>query len=119
MEDASLTAQRAKDHSVSKRFTYAFIGVVTLLLMGFAAVAILINVRKIDADLQDRLDKAAKLAQVTVALPLWNLDVETINNFADALLLDESLAFVRILSEGHPITHKGSHRLFKRRFQSL
>src|SRR5262245_30482913 len=75
--------------------------------MGFAAVAILINVRKIDADLQDRLDNAAKLAQVTVALPLWNLDVETINNFADALLLDESLAFVRILSEGHPITTRG------------
>jgi signal transduction histidine kinase/DNA-binding response OmpR family regulator len=44
---------------------------------------------------------------VTVALPLWNLDVETINNFADALLLDESLAFVRILSEGQPITTRG------------
>jgi signal transduction histidine kinase/DNA-binding response OmpR family regulator len=96
-----------KNYSVSKRFTYALIGVVTLLLVGFAAVAILINVRKIDADLQDRLDNAAKLAQVTVALPLWNLDVETINNFADALLLDESLAFVRILSEGHPITTRG------------
>ena len=80
---------------------------VTLLLVGFAAVAILINVRKIDADLQDRLDNAAKLAQVTLALPLWNLDVETINNFVDALLLDESIAFVRILSEGHPITTRG------------
>ena len=107
MEDASLKTQRAKGRSIGKRFTYALISVVTLLLMGFAAVAILINVRKIDADLQDRLDKAAKLAQVTVALPLWNLDVETINNFADALLLDESLAFVRILSEGQPITTRG------------
>ena len=88
---------KSKSNSVSKRFTYALISVVTLLLVGFAAVAILINVRKIDAELQDRLDNAAKLAQATVALPLWNLDVETINNFADALLLDESLAFVRIL----------------------
>jgi signal transduction histidine kinase/DNA-binding response OmpR family regulator len=107
VEDASLKTQRAKGRSIGKRFTYALISVVTLLLVGFAAVAILINVRKIDADLQDRLDNAAKLAQVTVALPLWNLDVETINNFADALLLDESLAFVRILSEGHPITTRG------------
>ena len=107
MEDASSHKPPLKSSSISKRFTYALIGVVTLLLMGFAAVAILINVRKIDADLQDRLDNAAKLAQVTVALPLWNLDVETINNFADALLLDESLAFVRILSEGHPITTRG------------
>src|SRR5262249_2484357 len=84
--------------------------------MGFAAVAILINVRKIDADLQDRLENAAKLAQVTVALPLWNLDVETINNFADALLLDDSLAFVRILSEGQPITTRGSTEFQKKGF---
>jgi signal transduction histidine kinase/DNA-binding response OmpR family regulator/HAMP domain-containing protein len=107
METPSTATVRHKNYSVSKRFTYALIGVVTLLLMGFAAIAILINVRKIDADLQDRLDNAAKLAQVTVALPLWNLDVETINNFADALLLDDSLAFVRILSEGQPITTRG------------
>ena len=107
METPSSAAVPHKNYSVSQRFTYALISVVTLLLMGFAAVAILINVRKIDADLQDRLDNAAKLAQVTVALPLWNLDVETINNFADALLLDESLAFVRILSEGQPITTRG------------
>ncbi len=107
METPSSAAVPHKNYSVSQRFTYALISVVTLLLMGFAAVAILINVRKIDADLQDRLDNAAKLAQVTVALPLWNLDVETINNFVDALLLDESLAFVRILSEGHPITTRG------------
>jgi len=107
VETPSSAAVPHKNYSVSQRFTYALISVVTLLLMGFAAVAILINVRKIDADLQDRLDNAAKLAQVTVALPLWNLDVETINNFVDALLLDESLAFVRILSEGHPITTRG------------
>jgi signal transduction histidine kinase/CheY-like chemotaxis protein len=107
VETPSSATVAHKNYSVSKRFTYALIGVVTLLLMGFAAVAVLVNVRKIDADLQDRLDNAAKLAQVTVALPLWNIDVETINNFADALLLDESLAFVRILSEGQPITTRG------------
>jgi len=97
----------SKTYSIGKRFTYALIGVVTLVLVGFAAVATFINVRKMDADLRDRLDNAAKLAQVTVALPLWNLDVETINNFVDALLLDESLAFVRIFSEGQPITTRG------------
>jgi len=97
----------SKTYSIGKRFTYALIGVVTLVLVGFAAVAIFINVRKIDADLRDRLDNGAKLAQVSLALPLWNLDVETINHFADALLLDASIAFVRILSEGQPITTRG------------
>jgi signal transduction histidine kinase/CheY-like chemotaxis protein len=97
----------SKNYSISKRFTYALMGVVILLLLAFAAVAIFINIRRIDADLRDRLDNGAKLAQVSLALPLWNLDVETINHFADALLLDVSIAFVRILSEGQPITTRG------------
>jgi hypothetical protein len=74
VKDASSQKQTSKAHSISKRFTYALIGVVTLLLIGFAAVAILINIRKIDADLRDRLDNAVKLAQVSLASPLWNLD---------------------------------------------
>lgn len=104
MEGTSSQKKTPKNYSISKRFTYALIGVVTLLLMSFATVAIFINIRRIDADLQDRLDNAAKLAQASLAVPFWNLDVDTINHFAEALLLDESLAFVNISSEGQPIT---------------
>ncbi len=107
MEDFSAHKRPVKSASISKRFTYALVGVVTLLLIGFAAVAILVNVRRIDADLGDRLDNAAKLGQVSLASALWNLDVEIVNHFADALLLDGSIAFVRILSEGQPITTRG------------
>ncbi|MGH7809375.1 MAG: response regulator, partial [Candidatus Binatia bacterium] len=42
-------------------------------------------------------------AQVSVAGALWNLDDATLNNFAEALLLDESLVSARILSEGRPV----------------
>jgi len=107
VEVDSLQQPPSKNYSISKRFTYALIGVVILLLLVFAAVAIFINIRRIDADLRDRLDNAVKVAQVSLALPLWNLDVETINHFGDALLLDVSIAFVRILSEGQPITTRG------------
>jgi signal transduction histidine kinase/CheY-like chemotaxis protein/HAMP domain-containing protein len=107
VEDASSQKLPSKNYSISKRFSYALVGVVTLLLLGFAAVAIFTNIHRIDADLRDRLDNAAKLAQVSLASSLWNLDVETINHFADALLLNGSLAFVRILSEGQPITTRG------------
>ena len=89
----------ARTRSVSKRFTVAFIGVITLLLVAFAVVVIVGNVRKIDADLRDLLDDAARLAQVTLPIPLWNLDTETLASFAEALLLREPLAFVEILSE--------------------
>jgi signal transduction histidine kinase/DNA-binding response OmpR family regulator/HAMP domain-containing protein len=89
--------------SVSARFTSALIGVVTVLLIGFAAVVIVLNIRKVDNDLQDLLSDAAQLAQVSLAVPLWNVDTDTITSFADALLRQESLAFVEILSEGRPV----------------
>jgi len=104
VKDASSPQQISKTTSISKRFTYALIGVVTLLLVGFAAVAIFVDVRRINADLTDRLDNTAKLALVSLAVPLWNLDTDTIDHFAEALLLDDSLAFVQILSGGRAIT---------------
>ena len=99
---ASATAP-ARTRSVSKRFTAAFIGVVTLLLVVFAVVVIVGNVRRIDADLRDLLEDAARLAQVTVPVPLWNLDTETLSSFSEALLLSEPLVFVEIISDGQSI----------------
>ena len=68
--------------SVSKRFTLAFIGVVTLLLVGFAVVAIAVDIRTIDRELQDLLNDTARLTQVSLAVPLWNVDTATIASFA-------------------------------------
>jgi signal transduction histidine kinase/CheY-like chemotaxis protein len=113
MEDTTSQKRSPKTHSLSKRFTYALIGVVTLILTGFATVAMLFNIRKIESDLQNRLDNAAKLAQVSLAVPLWNLDraaaalADTIDSFAEALLLDESLVFIKVSSEGQPLAIRG------------
>ncbi|HXJ84144.1 MAG TPA: response regulator [Candidatus Methylomirabilis sp.] len=94
---------QAPTSSVSKRFTSALIAVVAGLLVLFAGVVIAINVRKIDRDLQDLLNHAARLAQVSLAVPLWNLDTDAVTAFTDALLMDDAVAFVEILSEGHPV----------------
>jgi hypothetical protein len=42
-------------------------------LVAFAAIVIVVNVRKIDADLKDLLDDAARLSQVSLAVPcgIW------------------------------------------------
>ncbi|MBI2534476.1 MAG: response regulator [Deltaproteobacteria bacterium] len=108
MEDASAHKRPVKSASISRRFTYALVGVVTLLLIGFAAVAILINVRRIDADLRNGLDNVVKVAQVSLNVPIWNLDNQIVGHFAEALLLDESLVFVKILSEGQAIAWRTS-----------
>ncbi len=103
MEEVSSQKDSPRVRSISKRFTYALIGVVTLLLLSFATVAIFIDIRRIDADLQNRLDNIAKVTQVSLAGALWNLDDTTLNHYAEALLLDESLVSARIFSEGRPV----------------
>jgi len=105
--------------SVSKRFTFALIGVVTLLLVGFAVVAIVVDVRRMDSDLQELLDDTARLAQVSLAVPLWNIDTEAITSFGEALLLQESLAFVEIRSEGRTVAVRTRPELQGREFSSF
>jgi signal transduction histidine kinase/CheY-like chemotaxis protein/HAMP domain-containing protein len=103
VNDRASPAPPPVTRSVSKRFTSAFIAVVTVLLVGFAAVVIVVNVRKIDTDLRELLNDVAGLAQVSLPAPVWNLDTELVTSFADALLLREPLTFVEVLSEGQSI----------------
>ena len=107
-----------RTRSLGKRFTTAVIAVVTVLLVGFAAVVIGINVRKIDAELRDALDDAVRLAQVSLPMPVWNLDTELVKNFADALMLREAIAFVEIVSEGQTVVARARTE-FARKWMSF
>jgi signal transduction histidine kinase/DNA-binding response OmpR family regulator len=74
--------------------------------MAFAAVVIVINVRKVDANLRELLDDMARLAQVSLPVPVWNLDSDFIKSFADALMQREPMTFVEVLSEGQPVVSR-------------
>lgn len=111
-------AQAAGTASVGKRFTATFVGVTTLFLVAFAAVVIHLNIRKIDGDLRGLLDSTAKLAQTSLAVPLWNVDTEAVNRLGDALL-QNSLAFVEITSEGRPFAVKVRPEFQERDFAAL
>ncbi len=91
------SSSNPKFSSISRRFTYALIGVVTLVLIVFATVAIFLDITMSESELETRLDDAIHLAQVSLATPLWNLDKETVNDFVRALLLDKSIVYVKVL----------------------
>ena len=86
-----------KARSISRRFTYPFIGVVTLLLFGFATIGIFINIARLDNELKNRLDNASKLAEISLPTALWSFDNETVNDFVRALFLDKSIVYARVL----------------------
>ena len=95
-----------KAHSISRRFSYAFIGVVTVILLAFAVIAIFVNSARIDNELEKRLDSTLKLSTVSLPTPLWNFDNEIINDFIEALFLDESIVYAEVSWGGEVIVTK-------------
>ena len=96
MRESEESGQPTRDRSISRRFSYALIGVVSLILICFASLAIWITVSRGVADLDSRLNHTLKLAESGLVEPLWNFDYDTLNSFVEALFLDESVVFVRI-----------------------
>ena len=97
MEDASSQRQTPKVQSISRRFSYAFIGVVTLLLFGFAAVAIFINITETEKELERRLDYSLNLSRTSLPKALWNLDDDVVDDFVESLFLDEAIVHATVM----------------------
>ena len=79
-------------------------GIVTFMLLGFAAITIVLNTTRINKRLENHLIRTLRLADASLASPLWNFDFDTINGFADALFLDNSIVFVRVIGEKEVVT---------------
>ena len=98
--------------SLSRRFSYALIGVVTLMLVGFAAFAIFFNVSKTEGELEERLDNSLKLAEISLPLPLWNIDHDVVKDFVKSLFLDKSIVYAKVLWGNLVITER-KHNKFQ------
>jgi signal transduction histidine kinase len=107
-----------KVQSLSRRFSYALISIVTVFLFSFAAIAILWNIARTEEDLTARLDNALKLAQISLPAPLWNLDNNVVEDFIGALFLDEDMVYANVLWGNQTITDRKSRRFSQHDFSS-
>ncbi len=98
--------------SLSRRFSYTFVTVITLILAGFAAIAVFVNIARIDTEIKDRLDYALKVAEISLPAPLATRDNPLVDRFLDTLFLDESVVYVSVYweSEYGLITRKARPR---------
>jgi signal transduction histidine kinase len=99
-------ATSLKVNSISRRFSYILISILTLLLIAFAAVVIIVDINRIESEMQKRIDNAIMFAQNSLPTPLWNMDYLVVNDFVDALFLDESIVHIRISWKDQLITAK-------------
>jgi HAMP domain-containing protein len=88
-----------KVRSISRRFSYAFIGVVTLLLLGFAVVAGFVSSARINADLERRADNASQLAAISLPIALWKGDILVLDDIVKAMMSDEAIVYVIVLDQ--------------------
>jgi signal transduction histidine kinase/HAMP domain-containing protein len=106
MQQVPLSKTFPKVSSISRRFSYALIGIITLLLIAFAAVVIYFDINRIEREMEKRLDNAIRFAQNSLPVPLWNMDYTVVNDFVEALFLDESVVYTKISWKGQPIIEK-------------
>ncbi|MDH3600224.1 MAG: response regulator [Candidatus Tectomicrobia bacterium] len=93
-------------YSISKRFSYAFIGVVSLILLVFATIVTYINVTRMNANLEYHLDNNLYIAEASLVAPLWNFDSNTINGFVNSLFSDEAIVYVRVIEDGNIVASR-------------
>ncbi len=105
---------RLKDYSISRRLSYALIGVVTVMLVGFAAIAIFVNITRMNVGLESHLENILKLTEASLVKPLWNFDIDTVNGFIEALFLYEPIVYVHIVEEENSITTR-THPAFQQK----
>ena len=106
MQKAPLSKVAPKVSSISRRFSYTLIGVITILLIVFAATVIVFDIKRIEREIEQRLDNAVEFAQNSLPTPLWNLDYVVVNDFVDALFLDESIVYTKISWKNKVIIEK-------------
>src|SRR5688500_14608176 len=95
--DSQATERSTRTCSISRRFSYAFIGVIMLLFTVFATIAIVFHISRLERSLERRLANIESLAQISLPTALWNLDYDVIEDFLEALLAEESLVYAGVL----------------------
>ncbi|MGD2271446.1 MAG: hypothetical protein PVI06_13660, partial [Desulfobacterales bacterium] len=106
MQNVFSSKTSPKVSSISRRFSYALIGIIALLLIAFAVAVIFFDINRIESEMEKRLDNAILFAQNSLSIPLWNLDYTVANDFVEALFLDEAIVYIKISWEDQVITEK-------------
>ena len=96
MQSAFSSSTPPKVSSISRRFSYALISIIAILLITFTAIVLLYNINRIESEMHKRLDNAILFAENSLPTPLWNLDYMVVNEYVEALFLDESIVYLKI-----------------------
>jgi hypothetical protein len=91
--------QITSNSSLSRRFSFSTIMVVTSILLAACILAIVYSIKKSEADMKNRLDSIIGTAQASMSFSLWNLQKDVVEAHTDILSKEKGVAFIQITDE--------------------
>lgn len=101
-----MKAQSSITYSLSRRFSYILTGVVTVILLGFSAIVLILNVSETAQRLEQQLTRTAELAETSLASAVWQLNPSSINDVLDAIFTDDAIVYARVISDNDILATK-------------
>lgn len=83
---------------LSRRFSYSLTGIVTLIMILFSALVIFYTIARVNEDLQQEATEIVKLAETSLASAVWQIDYASVNDFLEAIFVNETVVFARVAS---------------------
>ena len=104
---------------ISRRVSLAMIAVVSVIIFIFAFVLSEQTFRSLERELRNRAAIIAKLAEKSLPMPMWNVDEKALNDFLDALLTDETIAYAEYEVKGNAIVTATMNARHRPEFEGL
>jgi len=89
-----------KRRSLSRRFSITLSSVVIGILFLFSSGVVLFNTNKIQKQLNEQLADALALAETSLPTAVWQMDYNSMNDILEAILINDNIASVRIITDG-------------------
>ncbi len=99
-----------RKRSLSRRFSFALSVVVLAILLVFAAGIVLYNYYQVQKELKSQLRNTMELAETSLTTAVWQMDVNSMNDILEAILINKAIASVRIYTDNVLATSKSQPR---------
>ena len=94
-----LDSPSGETRSLSRRFSTTFSLVVISILFVFSIIVVLHNYYKLQGEIDRQLTETLELAETSLPTAVWQMDYNSMNDILEAILINESIASVRILMD--------------------
>ncbi len=102
--------QASQKSSLSRRFSITLSMVVTTILIIFSAGVIIYNSYEIEKKLNTQLRETLELAETSLPTAVWQMDYNSMDDILEAILINSTIASVRIITDGETAAEKTQPR---------